>query len=174
MFNYNSDPGDIAEILKKHSLLNVAVESCKVKVRRTNIWTDSIKVFRRMDLTKTLKVTFIGEAGVDDGGPRREYLRLMMAAMSEQNDLLDGPTNRRVLRHNVLAAEKGHFFIMGCFIVLSLTQGGPAPAFFAPSVVDYFVGGSINVQPSVRDIPDYDVQEKLNKVMHKLHFTLDI
>ena len=56
--------------------------------------------------------------------------------------------------------------------MLSLTQRGPAPAFFAPSVVDYFVGGSINVWPSVRDISDY-VQEKLNKVMHKLHFTLD-
>ena len=158
MFNCNSDPSDITEIQRKHSLLNLAVESCKVKIQRTITWTDSIKV---------------GEAGVDDGGPRREYLQLMMAAMSEQSELLDSPTNRRLFQHNVLVAEKGHFCIMGCFIVLSLTQGGPAPAFFAPSVVDHFVGGSINVRPCVRDIPDYDVQEKLIKVMHKLHFTLN-
>ena len=63
----------------------------KVKVRRTHIWGDSMKVFRRVDLKKRLKVTFIGEAGVDNGGPRREYLRLVMAVMVEQSHLLDGP-----------------------------------------------------------------------------------
>lgn len=91
-----------------------------------------MKVFRRVDLQKRLKVTFIGEAGVDDGGPRREYLRLVMAAMAEQNHLLDGPIHRRVLRHNVLAVERGYFYFMGCIIVLSLTQGGPGPAFLPP------------------------------------------
>ena len=160
-----SDPRDVADILKTHSLVNVSDdESCKVKVRRTHIWGDSLKVFRRVDLKRKLKVTFIGEAGVDDGGPRREYLRLVMIAMAEQNYLLDGPTHRRILRHNVLAVEKGYFFIMHCIIVLSLTQGGPAPSFFASSVVDYLVGGSGNVRPCIDDIPDYDIQEKLKKV----------
>ena len=135
-----------------------------MKVRRIHIWTDSMKVFRRVDVKKKLNVTFIGEAGVDDGGLRHEYLRLVMAAMAEQNHLLDGPTHRRVLRHNVLAVERGYFFFMGCIIVLSLTQGGPAPAFFAPSVVDYFVGGSGNVRPCIDDIPDSDIQKKLKKV----------
>ena len=123
-----------------------------------------MRVFRRVDLKKKLKVTFIGEAGVDDGGPCREYLRLVIAAMAEQNHLLDGPIDRRVLRHNVLAVERGYYFIMGCIIVLSLTQGGPAPSFFAPSVVDYLVGGSGNVRPCIDDVPDYEVQEKLRKV----------
>ena len=102
-----SDPRDVADILKTHSLVNVSDdESCKVKVHRTHIWGDSLKVFRRVDLKRKLKVTFIGEAGVDDGGPRREYLRLVMNAMAEQIYLLDGPTHRRILRHNVLAVEK--------------------------------------------------------------------
>ena len=165
LFLCTSDRHDVAEILRTHSLLNVSTcEACRVKVRRTHIWIDSVKVFRRVDLKKTLKVTFIGEAGVDDGGPRREYLRLMMSAMSDQNDLLDGPKDRRVLRHNLLSAEKGHFYIMGCFIVLSLTQGGPAPGFFAPSVVDYLVGGCVNVHPCIGDIPDFEVHDKLKKV----------
>lgn len=48
-----------------------------------------MRVFRRADLMKKLKLTFICEVGVDDGGPCREYLRLVIAAMAELNHLLD-------------------------------------------------------------------------------------
>ena len=84
-----------------------------------------MKVFRRVDLKK-LKVTWMVAPAVNTCG----------SAMAEQNHLLDGLSHHRVLRHNVLAVERSYFFFI---VVLSLTQGGPAPAFFAPSVV---VGGS--------------------------------
>ena len=47
-----------------------------------------MKVLHREDLHKTLRVTFLGESAVDDGGPWRKYLRLLMALMAEQNHLM--------------------------------------------------------------------------------------
>ena len=40
---------DVAEILKTHSVIHVsASESCKVKLRRTHIWDDSMMIFHRV------------------------------------------------------------------------------------------------------------------------------
>ena len=136
----------------------------RITVRRTHIWDDSMKALRRVDVRKQLKVTFLGEAAVDDGGPRREYLRLLMAVAMEQSHLLAGPACRKVPVHNALAVQRGDFHMLGVIIVLSLTQGGPAPIFFAPSIVDYLFGGCGNIRASIGDIPDCDVQDKLFKV----------
>ena len=64
-------------------------------------------------------------------------MRLLMGALVMQSHLLAGSTSRRVPLHNVLAVQKRDFHMVGNIIVLSLTQGGPAPTFFSPSVVDY-------------------------------------
>lgn len=139
-------------------------EVSRITVRRSHIWADSMRVLRRVHLEKRLKVTFLGESAVDDGGPRREYLRLLMSTMAEQSSLFTGPPSCKVPVHNAMALQRGDFHIVGVAIVLSLSQGGPGPTFFAPSVVDYLFGGISKVKPRVEDIPDCEVQEKLSKV----------
>ena len=112
-------------------------------------------------LRNVLKVSFIGEAAVDDGGPRREYLRLVLASMMNQSQPLTGPATCKVPQHNSLAVHNGEFYLIGLIIVFSLTQGGPAPSFFANSVVDYLFHG---VTPCISDIPDQSMQEKISEV----------
>ncbi len=102
--------------------------------------------------------------GVDDGGPCREYLRLLMSEMSKQGHLFTGPITCKVPMHNALALTKGDFYKIGTFIVLSITQGGPGPTWFAGSVVDYLFGGTEAVKGCATDVPDYDVREKLLEV----------
>ena len=67
-------------------------------------------------------------------------------------------------QHNSLAVHNGEFYLIGLIIVLSLTQGGPAPTFFAKSVVDYLFHGASSVTPCISDIPDQSVQEKISEV----------
>ena len=118
--------------MKKHCATHISQdESSRITVRRTHIWQDSMRTIRRIKLQKRLRVTFLGEAGVDDGGPGREYLRLLMAAMSNQAHLLSGPPMCKVPQHNSLALLKGDFYNIGILIVL--TQGGPGPILFACS-----------------------------------------
>ena len=48
---------------------------------------DSLHALRNgLDLTKHLRVTFIGEPAVDDGGPLREFLYRLLLAVG-QNDM---------------------------------------------------------------------------------------
>lgn len=139
------DTEHVAKLLMDHCKVHMitgdvqAVE--KITIRRSHIWGDTLRAWRRqLDLRKRIKVTYLGEPAVDNGGPRHEFLRLLMKAVSEQSSLLAGPTTRKVLLHNTLAMSKGHYCSMGEMIVLSVTQGGPGPACFSPLVIDYVLG----------------------------------
>ena len=57
------------------------------------------------DDKKHLRIKFIGEPAVDGGGPRREYFMLLMGDIANNGAILDGPPDRRVLRHNISAFE---------------------------------------------------------------------
>jgi hypothetical protein len=46
---------------------------------------------------KQIQVTFFREAGVDVGGPGREFFMLILGEIANNSSLLDGPTNQRVL-----------------------------------------------------------------------------
>ena len=57
------------------------------------------------DDKKHLRIKFIGEPAMDEGGPRREYFMLLMGDIANNGAILDGPPDRRVLRHNTSAFE---------------------------------------------------------------------
>jgi hypothetical protein len=62
----------------------------RITVRRSNLLTDSFRIFSRSktDLTKRLKVVFLGEASVDEGGPRREFFQLLLKEIFVDSGLL--------------------------------------------------------------------------------------
>ena len=52
----------------------VSVEQVRLSVRRKNIWDDLKKAARkRIAPTNNLKIVFLGEPAIDDGGPKREF-----------------------------------------------------------------------------------------------------
>ena len=53
---------------------------------------------------KNVTVCFLGEDGVGNG-PRREFFRLLMSALKNNNVLFDGPCDRRILQHNTSALQ---------------------------------------------------------------------
>lgn len=160
---------DVAELLKEHCQSYCTLDEEdeeRITVRRSHIWEDTVRTLKRnIDLRKTIKITFLGEPGIDDGGPRREYLRLLMKEISEQS-LLTGPPLCKVLTHNTLAMQKKLYRYIGEAIVMSVTQGGPGPMCFASSVVDYLQGGIERVRPRLDDVPNEMVKELLRKVSY--------
>ena len=46
----------------------------------------------------------------------------------------------------------------------AITHCGMGPACLSPCVVQYFVGGLANIQPTVDDVPDKEVASMLNEV----------
>ena len=72
---------ELGNNLTHKSLINLAQrnmeigEPIRVNVRRKTLWEDFVKERKRKAKPeKLLKVVFIGEPAIDDGGPRREFL----------------------------------------------------------------------------------------------------
>ena len=103
----------------------------KIQMRRKKIWKDTLRAFRQQDFTtkKWLQVEFIGEAAVDDGGPRREYFRWGMQEICNNSSLFQGQGNARVPTHNVHLLCNKEYQDIGRFFALSILQVEPLLAF---------------------------------------------
>ncbi len=89
-------------------------DNTRITIRRKFVLQDTLHQFRiGLDIAKHLKVVFVGEPAVDDGGPLREYLYLLMKAVAQNNTLLAGPDDNRVPRHNVVELLRWRNF---CFV----------------------------------------------------------
>ena len=53
---------------------------------------------------------------------------------------------------------------VGRMIALSILHGGPGPVFFAPIIADYLFSGICAVKPSINDVPERQLQLKIQKV----------
>ena len=100
-----SDEG-LEDILSR--LRSLAIGSCDgrtiLNIRRGHIWEDSCRSLtrKRFDPRARISVCFADDFGnnegaVDVGGPRREFLRLLVKAVNENSGIFVGPENRRVL-----------------------------------------------------------------------------
>ena len=132
----------------------------RVVVRRKHLQHDALGRFEvGFDFCKHLRVLFVGEPAVDDGGPLREFLYL--GEIASNNSLFCGEENCRITVHNMAALEKHTYKHIGEMIAVSLVHGGPPPTFFAPSVVDYMVYGLKGVKPAVDEVPNHTIRNKI-------------
>lgn len=85
----------------------------RIVVRRGHLLDDAIEALRfGFDESKHIRVRFVDDPAVDEGGPRREFFMLLMGTISNSGSLIDGPPDRRVLRHNASAFQ----VIANCFM----------------------------------------------------------
>ena len=104
-------------MLASHRASVLSEERLRIVVRRKFIFEDTMHKLRNdLDLSKHLRVTFVGEPAIDDGGPMREYLRLLLGAVISNNSLFCGETKSRYLRHNVMELNKRTYFHIGQII----------------------------------------------------------
>ena len=140
-------------------------DSTRIIVRRKHILQDTLHKLRNgLDVGGHIRVVFVGEAAVDDGGPLREYFYLLMKSISEYTSIFCGPSDNKVPRHNVLELQKKTYYYIGVLFGLSLIHGGPAPQFFSSAVADYIIYGASNVKARPLDVVDSEIREKIEKV----------
>lgn len=158
----------ISFLIQKHRSENLpsnVYDRVRIIVRRRHILPDTLHQLRfGLDVSKHMRVTFIGEPVVDAGGPMREYLHILMSSVARDNSLFCGEDTRRVPVHSVVELEKQTFIHVGSIFALSLIHGGPSPNFLAPPVADYIVHGVQPVEASAEDVPVKEMREKILKV----------
>ena len=114
---------------------------------------------------KSICVTFLGDSGVDDGGPGREYFYLTLQCVADDNSIFQGPCGARSFEHNAQTLMEKKYFYAGQLIALSLANGGPGFSCLCEAVYSYLCYGlTLRVYPTMEDIPDDDIKEKLEQV----------
>ena len=89
-----------------------------ITVARNTLWEDTVALFKstRFDPTKSPRVKFEDEEGIDAGGLRREYFTLLMKAVTNHPALLEGQENKRAITYNTSALQSNLYFIAGRMI----------------------------------------------------------
>lgn len=154
--------------LHANRVLNRDEDVCqRINVRRSDVFHDGIRAFGRssFDACKCLKVRFIGEPAVDQGGPRREFFRLFLSEMGEISGLFRGwPLHLSPVSNSQAVANKV-FFTCGKVLASMIVQGGQAPCCFSSPFAEFIVYGEVHCPENIEYIPDREIQEKLAKVI---------
>ncbi len=159
--NIDSIADAVMELSKKFF---VRESYLRIKVRRSQVWTDTkfkIQKCKINDFKQKLKIQFVGEPAVDEGGPRNEYFSLLHKELAESS-LFTGENGTKCFSNNIIALQQKEYFMYGILCSMAILQGSASPAYFAPSVADYIVYGDLDkVSPQVAEIPDIKVKAKM-------------
>ena len=64
---------------------------------------------------------------MDEGGPWREFLTLLMRDIARNNSLFQGKLHQQLPRPILLELSRKSFYYVGLCIAMTLVQGGPVP-----------------------------------------------
>ena len=168
MYSNPIDPTVIKHILQRHrqSVITYTDDVQRIHVRRSHIFTDSLRQFSKssFDVSKILRVTFVGESAVDDGGPRREFFQLLQHDIACKSGLFAGWPDHVVPIHNVDALMHNKYYVAGRMLATALVQGGQPPVFFAGAVADFLVFEMVKSPVNLNDIPDFEARQCVKEV----------
>ncbi|XP_078792879.1 G2/M phase-specific E3 ubiquitin-protein ligase-like isoform X1 [Oryzias latipes] len=98
------------------------------------------------------------------GGPKREFLSLLMRRLN-QRPIFDGPPESRYLVYNSTASRDNEYRLAGQMIAVSIVHGGPGPNFLSKDLVSYMSGQS-SFNSSVEDIKDEVIGTVLQEILN--------
>ncbi|XP_077093820.1 uncharacterized protein LOC143745586 [Siphateles boraxobius] len=112
-----------------------------------------------------LRVTFLGEAGVDSGAIRKEFLTDLIGEIEKHLFEHGGHQSGKSPIYSLSDLEKGFFRTAGEVFSVSLAQGGPAPRFLRQWCFDYLSAGDLDeVNLTKDDVDDSELFELIQKV----------
>ncbi|XP_034082488.1 G2/M phase-specific E3 ubiquitin-protein ligase-like [Gymnodraco acuticeps] len=118
------------------------------------------------------------EDGVDTGGPKREFLTLLMECLRMRR-IFDGPQDRKFLTFDNAAAKDDEYFHAGRMIATSIVHGGPGPRFLSETLYQHLTGmKNTNIEAIIEDITDDTMRASLLEIssaatLEELHTSID-
>ena len=119
--------------------------------------------YTESDLNEMIRVQFVGEPAVDQGGPRNEFFCLLHREVCGCKMFIGNQTCK-LFNHNRLALEQRNYFMYGQLCSFAIMQGSPAPSFLSPTLADYIVVGELNTAQSRIDVFHKEVRDKLKEL----------
>ncbi|XDV52365.1 hypothetical protein PO909_021099 [Leuciscus waleckii] len=152
--------------------LSLPIDHKKVSrfnISRANVWDGAVRGFKRTTYSETCDMlvkftddTGVLEEGIDTGGPRREFLTLLMKHLKDR-PIFDGPEGHRFLVYNANAVREDEYYLAGKMIAVSVVHGGPGPHFLSEDLVHYLAG-----QPSFKATNNLITDEEIGKALQEI------
>ncbi|ROI69467.1 G2/M phase-specific E3 ubiquitin-protein ligase [Anabarilius grahami] len=166
------DETDLQTILKK-MVSKVDGSFCptsnQINVCRDNVLLCSLRAFKHRFFNPEAKldVVFVdeddnGEGAVDEGGPIREYLRLLMRAVHQSN-IFEGHEKDRQLSLDTQALQTKLYMWVAKIIALCVVHGGVGPHFFSERLF-HQICGIPTCPATVDEVGDHTFREQLIKI----------
>ncbi|KAF3859024.1 hypothetical protein F7725_021423, partial [Dissostichus mawsoni] len=114
------------------------------------------------------------EEGIDAGGPRREFLTLLMSFL-QSRPIFEGPPQSRYLVYNAAAIREDEYVMAGKMIAVSIVHGGPGPHFLSRDLVNH-IAGQPGFCAHVTDVTDDEIGRALSEIelAHSLKSLRDV
>ncbi|XP_029904558.1 G2/M phase-specific E3 ubiquitin-protein ligase-like [Myripristis murdjan] len=165
------DQLSISEVIENLALEIDHQAVSRFNICRSDIWDGAVRGFRRATFSekKDILVKFTDdegrfEEGLDAGGPKREFLSLLMKELNKR-PIFDGPVESRYLVYNSTAIEEDEYYLAGKMIAVSIVHGGPGPNFLSEDLVSY-ISGQTSFKASVVDITDEEIGKVLQEILN--------
>ncbi|XP_045919327.1 G2/M phase-specific E3 ubiquitin-protein ligase-like [Micropterus dolomieu] len=152
--------------------LSLPIDHKKVSrfnISRANVWDGAVRGLKRTTYSETCDMlvkftddTGVLEEGIDTGGPRREFLTLLMKHLKDR-PIFDGPEGHRILVYNANAVREDEYYLAGKMIAVSVVHGGPGPHFLSEDLVHYLAG-----QPSFKATNNLITDEEIGKALQEI------
>ncbi|XP_052407890.1 uncharacterized protein DKFZp434B061-like [Carassius gibelio] len=140
----------------------------RVNVVRGDIIESAFRAFRRKQFSPNCKldVVFVdtcgqGEGAVDNGGPTREFLTLLMKELLSSRYFV-GPAWRKNLGLDSVGLNRGIYRVIGKAISVCLVHGGVGPHVFSRRLLCQLTGEP-TPPVDIEEVDDEDLKQQLQK-----------
>ena len=132
-----------------------------ILIRRKDIMQTTIKAIERKKFSffKPLVVSFSGEDGVDSGGPKREYLRLLMQELRSLG-VFDG----KWFSHGLKLLSDMKYELGGKLVAWSILHGGPGPQLLSQQAFSVFKGLPFSSEEAIEAVGDEDLRSTIHEL----------
>lgn len=113
---------------------------------------------------KPFRIIWAGEAGVDDGGPYREFLLNCMQNFGLLSGHFFGSSDQLLFTSLTDAVISKQYRLLGQLSALAISTIGRGPHCFHPAVVDYIFSGAS--QQTLSDVESAELTSKLSAIEH--------
>ena len=162
------DSQSIIELLTVFQSTNISSSdstslNANITISRKSVFTSTKRAIERKRFTffKPVVVAFAGEEAVDDGGPTREFFRLLMREISESS-IFQGSW----FSHDLGLLASSHYELAGKLVAWSILHGGSGPRCLSSVGYDLQRSVQVSLVNGVDAVSDVDVKSMLEEFMN--------
>ncbi|XDV10892.1 hypothetical protein PO909_000003 [Leuciscus waleckii] len=140
--------------------------SFNINVTREDLFQRGLKQWARQKQASPknlLRVSFIGENGIDQGALRKEFLTEMVCGIEARFFEGDGERGKNP-KYSICDYQDNSFKTCGEIFATSLVQGGPAPNFLTRWCYHFLCHGEMDKDVGVLEVTDQDIKNLMTEV----------